>query len=82
MSGGCFAEGLAPGRFSGADYPGIWGCQAADIQETTSAPAKPRKVNILPKTPYAKQYFIAKPNRYFLASQLFGIILPQLMFCW
>lgn len=82
MSGGCLAEDLASGRFSGSDYPGTQGCQAVDVQETTSAQAKPRKVNVLPKTPYAKQYFIAKPNRFFLAPPLFGIILPQLMLCW
>ena len=38
---------------------------AAKLQEPTSARAKPRKVNILPKPPYAKQYFIAKPKRFF-----------------
>lgn len=62
---GALPRALASGRFSGPDYPGIQGCQAADMQETTSARAKPRKVNVLPKTPYAKQYFIAKPNRFF-----------------
>lgn len=79
--GRCLAEGLASGRFSGADYPGTQGCQAADMQEATSARAKPRKVNVLPKTPYAKQHFIAKPNRFFLAQAVFGITLPQLMLC-
>lgn len=73
MFGRCFAEGLASGRFSGADYPGIWGCQAANMQETTSARAKPRKVNVLPKTPYAKQYFIAKPNRFFWLHYCLGL---------
>ena len=70
----CLAEGLASGLFSGVDYVGTRGCQAAHVQEATSAGAKPRKVHVLPKTPYAKQYFIAKPNRFFLAQPLLRII--------
>lgn len=60
----CLADGLAFGLFSGVDYAGTQGCQAAHMQ-ATSARAKPRKVHELPKTPYAKQHFIAKPNRFF-----------------
>lgn len=46
----CLADGLASGLFSGVDYVGTQGCQAAHMQ-ATSARAKLRKAHELPKTP-------------------------------